>query len=497
MARTDRFDVLIVGGGINGTGIARDAAGRGLKVALVERDDLAQHTSSASTKLIHGGLRYLEQGALRLVRESLAERECLLRIAPHLVRPMEFVIPPTAGSRPAWLLRIGTFLYDRLGGPSSLPRSRTIDLRLDPRGEPLRRRTPRGLTYSDAWVDDSRLVIVNALDAAERGGTIWRSTELLDARRQPDGWVARVKDENGEREVRATALVNAAGPWVAELAGRVAARPLTHAVRLVKGSHLIVRRVFAGDHAYLLQNADRRVVFAIPYETDFTLLGTTEVTVATPERHWSITDKEVTYLLDTVNHSFARTSRKEDVVSSFAGVRPLHDDGTGPASGVTRDYAIECDSDGAPLISVVGGKLTTYRCLAEKVIAQLSPFFPAMGKAWTATAPLPGGEENTGQALLDELRARHPRLASSLLERLARSYGSRSLLLLDGCDESGDLGVGFGGDLYAREVDYLVRTEWARCAEDILLRRTKLGLHLGPESSVMLEAYCRQLRASS
>jgi glycerol-3-phosphate dehydrogenase len=387
------------------------------------------------------------------------------------------------------MLRAGLFLYDRLGGRSSVPPSRTIDLRSDPRGEPLLGNQSRALAYSDAWVDDSRLVVLNALDAAERGTTIWRSTELLDARRDTGTWIAKLGEPDGEREVQATVLVNTAGPWVAEVAGRITARPLAHGVRLVQGSHLILPRLYAGEHAYLLQNPDGRVVFAIPYETDFTLVGTTEVTVATPERQAAITDGEVDYLLDTVRQTFARPISKDEVVSSFAGVRPLQDDGAGRVSGVTRDYAIEYDADGAPLVSVIGGKLTTYRRLAEKVMAELAPHFPGMGAPWTSKAPLPGGDIVGRQRLLDELIARHPALPSALLERLARSYGSRSLLLLDGCSEPEDLGFHFGGGLFAREVDYLVRTEWAHSSEDILFRRTKLGLHVGSATADALESY--------
>ena len=390
-------DLLIVGGGINGTGIARDAAGRGLSVLLVEKDDLAAHTSSASSKLVHGGLRYLEQFDFRLVRESLRERERLLRSAPHIVEPLEFVLPLTPSSRPGWMIRAGLFLYDHLGGRKVLPASRAVQLDHDSLGAGLRPGMSRGFSYWDCRVQDSRLVILNAIDAAERGATILPGTELVEARREGQRWLATVRDPGGKRTVSARALVNAAGPWAAELLGRIAGSKQRGRIRLVKGSHIVVPRLYPGEHAFLLQNADGRVVFAIPFERRFTLVGTTDLDWTGAPDEPRISGAEMDYLLATVGRYFAAKVAATDVVWSYAGIRALCEDGASDPSKVTRDYLVDLNStDGVPLLSVFGGKLTTYRRLAERALDRLAPAFPTLGGAWTERALLPGGDISTG-----------------------------------------------------------------------------------------------------
>ena len=391
MPETPTFDLLIVGGGINGAGIARDAAGRGLKVLLVEKDDLAAHTSSASTKLIHGGLRYLEQLEFRLVRESLAERERLWGIAPHIVRPLDFVMPQAGSTRPAWLVRLGLLLYDHLGGRKRLPATRTLDLATDPRGAGLKERSGKAFAYADCFVDDSRLVILNALDAAERGARIATRTELVHAERGTDMWQATLLGPQGQGRVAARVLVNAAGPWVTDLLHRIHVESRRH-IRLVKGSHILLPRLYAGEHAFLIQNPDRRVVFAIPFEQDFTLVGTTDLFWDDEPGPPRIDDEEVGYLLDAVHRTFAKAVEREDIVWTYSGIRPLFDDGSSNAARVTRDYSLDLDLQGAPVLSIFGGKLTTYRRLAEQVLHRLHRIFPGAGGPWTASAPLPGGD---------------------------------------------------------------------------------------------------------
>lgn len=480
MAAGDRYDLMVIGGGINGCGIARDAAGRGLAVLLVERDDLAAHTSSASTKLIHGGLRYLEYGQFRLVRESLAEREVLLGIAPHLVRPMRFVMPLGPATRPAWMLRAGLWLYDHLGGRSSLPRSAAVHLAASPLGGGLKWVT-RGFAYSDCWVDDARLVVLNALAAHEAGAHILTRVGFLGAERAAQGWRARLSDG---RQISARAIVNAAGPWVGTALASVAGARPERPPRLIKGSHIVVPRLFAGEHAYILQNDDRRIVFAIPYEGDFTLVGTTDISIAGDPAAPQIAAAEVAYLCRAINRYFATPIAAADVVASFAGVRPLFDDGAADAAdaaAITRDYVLRLDAQaGAPLLSVFGGKLTTYRRLAEQALAKLAPYFPGLGGAWTGTVPLPGGDLG-GQdfaAFLAAVRARWPFLAAANAERMARAYGTRIGRVLGDAARLDDL----GGGLSAREVAYLARHEWAITPEDVLWRRSKIGLHTGAET---------------
>lgn len=479
-------DLLIVGGGINGAGIARDAAGRGLSVLLVEQDDLASHTSSASTKLIHGGLRYLEYGEFRLVREALIERERLWRMAPHIIWPLRFVLPQTQSPRPAWMVRLGLFLYDHLGGREELPGTDTVALDETVYGYGLKDAAGKAFVYSDCWVEDSRMVVLNALDAAEHGADIRTRTRLIDSRRDGDAWVATIDGAAGRETVRARALVNAAGPWVADVIGRTGANRSERGVRLVKGSHLVVPKLYEGDHAFMLQNPDRRIVFAIPYEGKYTLVGTTDEPWEGAPAKAQISDGETDYLLDTANRYFTRQLTRDDVAWSYAGIRPLYDDQAGSASAVTRDYVLDLDAgEGrAPMLSIFGGKITTYRKLAEHAMAELAPFFPRTGGSWTADADLPGGDMDDFERFLAHLTRDHPGVAPDLLRRLARAYGTRVTRILDG-----GLGEDLGGGLSVAEVDYLVAEEWARTAEDILYRRSKLGLHVPAGTEERLGAY--------
>ena len=485
------FDLLIVGGGINGSGIARDAAGRGLSVMLVEKDDLAAHTSSASSKLVHGGLRYLEQFDLKLVRESLEERERLLRAAPHIVRPLQFVVPMAHSPRAAWKVRAGLLLYDRLGRRKIIPASRPVRLDRAPFREGLRPGDPRAFAYWDCRVQDSRLVVLNAMDAAERGATIRTRTELVRTRRDGDFWSARIRAPGHEQTVRARALVNAAGPWAADLFERMAGVKRKTRIRLVKGSHIVLPRLYPGKHAFLLQNSDGRVVFAIPFEEEFTLIGTTDVDCTEPADDPTISEAETDYLLTTVRGTFETPVSPADIVWSYSGIRTLVDDGTEDPSKAGRDYALDLDSDGPPLLSVFGGKLTTYRRLAEQALDRLGRHFPNANRAWTDGAVLPGGDIPViePERFERELVNANPGLPEDLLVRLARTYGSRTEHLLAGAGSVADLGEHFGAGLCAREVDYLVESEWAHTAEDILFRRTKLGLHLPPDTDDRLNAY--------
>jgi glycerol-3-phosphate dehydrogenase len=484
MTPPSAYDLAVVGGGINGTGIARDAAGRGLRVLLCERGDLAAATSAASSKLIHGGLRYLEHYEFRLVAESLAEREILLRIAPHLVWPIEFVMPHTANLRPAWMIRVGLFLYDRLGGRTTLPRSRAIRLGANGIGGGLAPAYRRGYVYADARVDDARLVVLNARAAADLGATVLPRTELKAGRRSASEWALTLKDtqDSTERSVTARAVVNAAGPWVQWVLEGALHEPPQGRMRLVGGSHIVVPRCYDGEHAFILQNDDGRVVFLIPYEGVFTLVGTTDVPHHNPEAPPRAPADEVGYLCRAANHYLARPIAPDDVVWSYSGVRPLYDDGTATASQVTRDYHLVVTDDGgrAPVLSIYGGKLTTYRRLAEQALEKLAPWFPHQGRPWTATAPLPGGDLG-GERFAELVRAyrgRYPQLDPAWLERLLRRHGTRAAEILGDARVEADLGKAFGGGLYARELAYLMEREWARDADDLLWRRTKCGLHM-------------------
>lgn len=472
------YDLAVIGGGINGAGIAADAAGRGLKVVLLEKDDLASGTSSASSKLIHGGLRYLEHGDFRLVREALLEREVLLARAPHLIRPMRFVIPHATGMRPRALIRLGLFLYDHLAARRRIPSSGSVDLARDPAGRPLRSEFVSGFSYYDCWVDDARLVVLAALDAAGRGAAIHTRTPVT--RMTPSGDVWEISA--GALTVAARAVVNAAGPWCAEVADL--AGPGGHApvLRLVKGTHIVVPRIAGAEDAYLLQNPDGRVVFALPFEQRFTLIGTTEEGVTTPADGFAPSDDEEAYLLTVARQFFSRPLAKGDIVWRFAGVRPLVEDGASRAAAVSREYRLDLVQTAGtpPLLNVVGGKITTFRRLAEAVMTRLAPVFPAMGPAWTAHAPLPGGDVGLAgiSAYCEELVRRHPRIAPDTLRRLAALYGTRAELVIGDAVSDADLGEAIGGGLTAREVIYLRDHEWARSADDVLWRRTKAGLHL-------------------
>ena len=495
MTSSEPVDLLIVGGGVNGTGIARDAAGRGLRVLLCEQDDLAAHTSSASSKLIHGGLRYLEQRQFRLVREALLEREVLLRAAPHIIRPLRFVLPHGGGQRPAWLIRLGLFLYDHLGGRERLPASQAVDLTADPAGVPLKPEFTKGFAYADCWVDDARRVVLNALAAAARGAEILPRTRGAAARRANRIWYAELDPGGGRptREVRARALVNATRPWVVRfLAERLQLSGPSH-VRLVKGGHVILPRLYDHPDPYILQNDDGRVVFVIPYEQDYTLIGTTDLDYEGDPAAVAITAEEIDYLCRAAGRYLSRPVLPEQVLWTYAGVRPLVDDGRTDVSAVTRDYAfdLEAPEGDAPLLSVFGGKITTYRRLAEHALGRLQPVLGFAGEAWTAAAPLPGGDlpDADFEAFLDALQQERPWLPPALARRYARAYGTRVALLLDGAHGLADLGERLGEGLYAAEVDYLVRSEWAQTAEDILFRRSKLGLHLGDEAAARLAAW--------
>jgi glycerol-3-phosphate dehydrogenase len=485
-------DLLIVGGGVNGCGIARDAAGRGLKVLLVEQDDLAAHTSSASTKLIHGGLRYLEYYEFRLVREALIERERLLGIAPHIIWPLRFIMPMPPAGRPAWMIRLGLFLYDHLGGRKRLPASEGISL-AGPLGAGLKPEIKRGFAYSDCWVEDSRLVVLNAMDARDRGADIRVGTRFLGATRGPNVWIARIADAEGEQEVTARAIVNAAGPWVDRVLGNASGAEPERAPRLVKGSHIIVPRGLAQDEAFILQNPDQRIVFAIPYETDFTLIGTTDVAWHDDPAAPVIDDEEIAYLCESVNRYLADPVTPADIVRTYAGVRPLFDDGSDSAAAVTRDYMLKLGEGDAPqILSVFGGKITTYRRLAEHALEKLAPFLPKMsGDSWTAGAALPGGDipDLDFERFLGTVKQRWPFLTERTARRLARAYGTRIEAILGEARSPADLGEDLGGGLHTREVDHLVREEWARTADDILWRRSKLGLHVPPGTVERLAQY--------
>ncbi|OBY91122.1 glycerol-3-phosphate dehydrogenase [Pseudomonas sp. AU11447] len=483
------YDLAVVGGGINGAGIAADAAGRGLSVFLCEQHDLAAHTSSASSKLIHGGLRYLEHHEFRLVREALAEREVLLAKAPHIVHPMRFVLPHRPHLRPAWMIRAGLFLYDHLGKREKLPASRGVRFGID---SPLKAEITRGFEYSDCSVDDARLVVLNAMAARENGAHIHPHTRCVSARRSKGLWHLHLERRDGSLySIRARALVNAAGPWVDRFLREELRQKPPYGIRLIQGSHLIVPRLYDGEHAYILQNEDRRIVFAIPYLRQFTLIGTTDREYQGDPAQISISEAETDYLLNVVNAHFKRQLSRQDILRSFSGVRPLCDDESDDPSAVTRDYTLALDNTPgeAPLLSVFGGKLTTYRKLAEAALEQLKPHFAGVMKAsWTASAPLPGGEAmTTVEDLAIQLMERLRQLDPALARRWASTYGSRIWRLLDGAHNLSELGEHLGAGLYAREVEYLVREEWARDADDILWRRTKLGLFLNARQKERLE----------
>ena len=514
-------DLFIIGGGINGCGIARDAAGRGLSVRLAEMNDLASATSSASTKLFHGGLRYLEYFEFRLVREALIEREVLLRAMPHISWPMRFVLPyhrdmrfesetPTSrllslampwmkGRRPAWLIRLGLFLYDNLGGRKILPGTATVGLGGTPEGAPLQPRFETAYEYSDCWVEDSRLVALNARDAEARGAEILTRTKVLSAERQGDGWLVRTEDADGtRRDHHARMLVNAGGPWVGDILRTKVRSNSREGVRLVRGSHIVTRKLYDHDKCYFFQGTDGRIIFAIPYETDFTLIGTTDAEHRDPAEKPVCTPEERDYLIAFTNQYFAKAITRDDIVWTYSGVRPLYDDGATSATAATRDYTLKVEeSGGAPVLNVFGGKITTYRRLAESALEKIAPHFPGTPGAWTAGVALPGGDfpVNGVARLIETLRDDFPFLTSFWARRLVRAYGTEARDILEAARSADDLGESFGATLTAREVVWLMEHEFARTAEDVVWRRSKLGLRMSGDEITRLDAFMRARRA--
>ncbi|HCV73034.1 MAG TPA: glycerol-3-phosphate dehydrogenase [Agrobacterium sp.] len=496
MSGENIFDLFVIGGGVNGCGIARDAVGRGYSVALAEKGDFASGTSSAATKLIHGGLRYLEHYEFRLVREALMEREILWAMAPHVIWPMRFVLPlQKGGVRPAWMVRLGLFLYDNLGGRKLLPPTRTVDLRQDPAGKPLKPVFAKAFEYSDGWVDDARFVVLNARDAADRGATIMNRTRVVSARREGGLWLIVTLDEKTGRSAthRARMLVNAAGPWVDNVLSGVFGRNDVRNVRLVQGSHIIVRRKFSDPRAYFFQNPDGRIIFAIPYEQDFTLIGTTDRDYTADPRAVKISDEEISYLCNAASEYFAEPVTSADIVWTYSGVRPLFDDGASKAQEATRDYVLKTEgAEGeAPLLNIFGGKLTTYRRLAEHALEKIGDALGEKGSPWTAGSHLPGGnfgaEAYAGE--VTALRSRYPFLDERHAKRLIRCYGTDAASIIGNAGDMAGLGRHFGGTLYEAEVRWLMAREWALTAEDILWRRTKQGLFFTQEEVRGLEDY--------
>jgi len=476
------YDLLIIGGGINGTAIARDAAGRGLSVLLCERDDLASHTSSSSTKLIHGGLRYLEYYEFRLVREALIEREVMLRSAPHIIWPMRFVLPYDTSLRPAWMLRLGLLLYDNIGGRKMLPGSKSLKLDKAPHKGVLESRFKMGFEYSDCWVEDARLVVLYAKDAAHRGADIRTRTEVLNIEAVDEGYKAEIRRNGNTETVMARGVINSAGPWVDEVLKKIQRTQNEQFLRLVKGSHIITKKLFNSNHAYLFQNADNRVIFAIPYETDYTLIGTTDQPYDLSEGAVKISQDEISYLCEAASEYFEHDISPDDVVWTYAGVRPLYDDKSENASAVTRDYVLDIEefTEGAPFLSIYGGKITTSRKLAEHAMQKLRKYYGYKNKDWTETALLPGGDLINADfdLFFSDMQIRYPSMDNTILRRLCRCYGTRITLILGDGDPAPKLGEHFGAGLFECEANYLIRHEWATSAEDILWRRTKLGLHM-------------------
>ncbi|MGB4346651.1 MAG: glycerol-3-phosphate dehydrogenase [Burkholderiaceae bacterium] len=493
-------DVLIVGGGINGAGIARDAAGRGLSVILCEKDDLAAHTSSASTKLIHGGLRYLEQYEFGLVRKALIEREVLLRSAPHIMWPMRFVMPHDKGQRPAWMIRAGLLAYDLLARREILPGSGSIDLRTHAAGKPLKPEFTKGFIYSDGWVDDARLVVLNALAAAEKGATILPHTACETAHREGQYWQITLRDKQGDQtRVRARCLVNAAGPWAAQFLRDAASRPSSKALRLIKGSHIVVKKLFDHPYAYIFQNPDGRIVFAINYEQDFTLIGTTDLEYYGDTNKVAIDEAEISYLCELTQRYFQQQLTPADVVWAYSGVRPLLEDESAKASEITRDYKLDLERDGAPLLSIFGGKITTFRKLAEEAVDLIAPLLGNTQGPWTAHACLPGGDlygsvpQNRAvieyEGYVQQQQSQYHWLPAATIARYVRAYGTHIHLLLDGCIELADMGEEICAGLYEAELIYLMDFEWASCGADILWRRSKLGLHLPADAAQKIDQW--------
>ncbi len=498
-----QFDIFVIGGGINGCGIARDAAGRGYRVGLAEMNDLASGTSSWSTKLIHGGLRYLEHYEFRLVREALSEREILWAMAPHVIWPMRFVLPyQRGGVRPAWLIRLGLFLYDHIGGRKLLPATRTLDMTRDPAGKPLKAMFKKAFEYSDGWVDDARLVVLNARDAQNRGATVLPRTKVTSARRENGVWNIDLENTvtGSRKSVESKMLVNAAGPWVDRVLQGAVGKNNASNVRLVQGSHIVVKKKFDDPRAYFFQNPDNRIIFAIPYQNDFTLIGTTDQDYTGDPGDVRITQGEIDYLCNAASEYFSEPVRPADIVWTYSGVRPLFDDGVSKAQEATRDYVLKVEHGPgeAPLLNVFGGKLTTYRRLAESALEKVGEAIGARGPAWTASGTLPGGDfPATGyDAEVLKLGQNYPFLEKRHAARLVRQYGTCCDLVLGKAGNIRDLGQNFGGDIYALEVDYLCKTEWAMTAEDILWRRTKMGLHTTKDDNTRLAAYLESIMSA-
>ncbi|OTG65477.1 glycerol-3-phosphate dehydrogenase [Acinetobacter silvestris] len=496
------YDIVVIGGGINGVGIANDAVGRGLSVFLCEKDDLASHTSSASSKLIHGGLRYLEHKEFRLVREALAEREVLLNKAPHIIRPMRFIMPHQPHLRPAWLIRTGLFLYDHLGKREKLEGSKLINFNVD--SSPLKVEITRGFEYSDCAVDDARLVVLNAMQAREKGAKIVTHTRCTSAQHENGEWLVDVENEQGAYQIKAKVLVNAAGPWVAQFIQQDLRLKSPYGIRLIQGSHIVVPKIYEGDKAFIMQNDDQRIVFAIPYLDEYTLIGTTDREYVGDPNHVEITDQEIDYLINVSNDHFKTQLSRADIRWTYSGVRPLCDDESDNPSAVTRDYTLSLSQEkpeDAPLLSVFGGKLTTYRKLAESVMLQLKAFFPEMQVSWTRAALLPGAEHFiSADALAQEVVQKVQGVSAVLAIRWVHAYGTRVWQVLKDKTSTDELGQYFGHDLFAQEVDYLVDQEWAINSADILWRRSKLGLKFTPSEIQILDEYLiwlHQQRAQS
>ncbi|MBX7146950.1 MAG: glycerol-3-phosphate dehydrogenase [Alphaproteobacteria bacterium] len=492
------FDLVVIGGGINGTGIARDAAGRGLSVCLIEQNDLANFTSSSSTKLIHGGLRYLEYYEFRLVRESLIEREILLKLAPHIIWPLNFVLPHHKDLRPIWMIQLGLFLYDHLGGRKILPASKKVDLTNTIFGNALKSSFTKGFTYSDCWVDDARLVILNALDAYNKGAIIKTRTLCTKAERIHNNWSITLKDKLTQEyyTIKAKILINATGPWVTDFIENKANIKSDYHLRLTKGSHIIVPKLYDGQHAYILQNKDKRIVFTIPYEQNYTLIGTTDISVNKETLgQANVSQEEINYLCHIVSSYFKKVISADDVKWHYSGIRPLYDDAHKNASAVTRDYVLHLDNyHNLPLLSIFGGKITTYRKLSEHVMEKLKPFFPNLKSNWTAKSILPGGDikEQNISKFFKKLSNDFLWLPESLIHRYARTYGTLTYQLLNNVSSIHDMGINLGDDLYTIEIDYLIKHEWAQTSEDILWRRTKLGLHINQKTKEKLDDYLKQ-----
>lgn len=501
MSDAQTYDLLVIGGGINGAGIARDAAGRGAKVLLCEKDDLASHTSSASTKLVHGGLRYLEHYEFRLVRESLIERERLLAMAPHIIWPLRFVLPHDKGLRPAWLLRLGLFMYDYIGGRKILPPAKTINLRTVPHADVLEERLVKGFEYSDCWVEDSRLVVLNAMDAAEHGAEVRTRTECTALTRSGNLWSATLTHANGAPEtVNARAVVNAAGPWVDAVLGRAKPDDAHNNLRLVKGSHLVFPKLYDGDHCYIFQNKDDRIVFAIPYEGEFTLVGTTDQAFEGDPNGIDISAEESAYICDAINEYLAVDVTPSGAIWSYAGVRPLYDDQSANNSTVTRDYVFELDApDGeAPILSIFGGKITTYRKLAEHALHKLSKLGIVDAAPWTDGATLPGGDIDVQgfEAFVATMQSRYAWCPPAVMRRLCRAYGSLTAELIGDAAGWAAMGQQFGGGLTEREMRFLIAREFVTSANDVLWRRSKLGLHMTADQRTEVANWFTQHEAS-